>query len=149
VAARRARPPVHEQVLAGLKQCREDGLDFEASWLRTVGREGSQRGTVIFPHQTKQRRAWREALAATREEWRAAFDGVQTPLSAALRALAATDDESTFATHASGRTLRSVHLPPVSGFSSRATGRPDLDLDSRDVLSRIFASNHTRRELAA
>jgi hypothetical protein len=86
MAGRRRHPTVPEQVLAGLLSCRDVGLDFDDAWDLVVGHPGipGRRGLVRFPHNTLHRRQWREALAATRDEWAACYDRQPSKLSVAL-----------------------------------------------------------------
>jgi hypothetical protein len=89
---------VPAQVLAGLRACREEGLDFDSAWAAVVGSASTTgRGAVRLPHATEHRRGWVEALSATREEWRACWHGEPTAISRMLDVFADLDDHSSVA----------------------------------------------------
>jgi hypothetical protein len=91
VPAPRKHPPPLEHLRTLLAEARAEGLDFDAAWERAVGKKGPSGerigGTVRFPHATVHRRSWRQALEATIEEWRAAYENRETPLTRAIEHL--------------------------------------------------------------
>lgn len=93
-------PPVrHEdaaaQVVELLRAAREHGVPFDQAWEATVERRpmaltshrSQPAGVVLWPSDGDARAAAIEALRATREAWRRAYDG--EPVGAAERALPA------------------------------------------------------------
>ena len=74
MAAPRIHPTVPQQVRARLEANKSAGVAFDAAWERALHRLDYVRG--------EDSRAWREAMAATREEWHAAYDEQWTPLAA-------------------------------------------------------------------
>lgn len=116
------RPP--EALRDVLAECRGEGLSFDEAWRVALGTRRC-RGRVRFPDDTVQRRGWRDALAATREEWRAAYLGRETALSRALALVAAEDDTAQPAVLAGERAPRLGHVtPPVGiGISLRTRER--------------------------
>jgi hypothetical protein len=75
-----------------------------------------ERGGVIFPHKTSERKSWIAALEATIDEWRCAFERDPSPLSEALaHAYAAdTEDLSMPAANANQEGLPVLALVPPS-----------------------------------
>jgi len=61
----------------------EPELPFETVW------EAALRGGGLWPHLTEDRRQWKEAMAETKEAWRAAYDRQEVAGGRALVALAA------------------------------------------------------------
>jgi hypothetical protein len=87
--AHRVRPLVAEQVLDGMRACQARGMTFDEAWAFVVGRANTREGVIRLPHNTEHRRGWREALAATKAEWEAAWHNEPTAFS---RAMALLDD---------------------------------------------------------
>lgn len=125
--APRVYPTVPEQVRSGLADCRARGLVFAEAWAATVGHR-RQRGTVVFPHLTRERRAWREALEATRGEWQAAYDRLPTTAAAAFEhvagLLAIEADGSGFASQPTVGVVRLVHVPPPASIARHPRYEP-------------------------
>lgn len=81
-------PTPTEQVRVELQAARARGESFEDA------SEPTLRQKTHWPHDTAIRRAWREALAATRDEWRAAYYGWPTRAAAVLASLAEQDPDA-------------------------------------------------------
>ncbi len=120
MAPARVYPTVPEQVLAGLLACRDRGLAFDQAWLETIG-DRRRSGVVRFPHLTKERRGWRDALAATRAEWQAAYNGEPTEVSDVVlrigRLLAEGDDASVAAVGSDVGVVRTAFVLPPGSIS--------------------------------
>ena len=84
------KPPRHltaaEQLRAHLARSREKGISVDRAWAFAFA--GPAAGGVNWPTDTAARRAWKEALTETRDEWRAAYEGVSTATSARFAAMA-------------------------------------------------------------
>lgn len=76
-----ARSDPARQLRALLARSRANGRDFGSAW------DFAWR-SMVMPHDTEERRAWREALDATRSEWRRAYEGEQSPRVEAIKVLA-------------------------------------------------------------
>ena len=79
----RTRDPL-AAMMAHLREGREEGLGFDQAWARGWRQITSSRG---WPHATVYRAVYKHALLAAREEMCAAYEGRETPLSRALRAI--------------------------------------------------------------
>jgi hypothetical protein len=75
---RRNLPSPPEVVRAALIDARRDGLDFERAWERRAWPAFMARLGGIKP---VPRREWKLAIADTRAEWQAAYEGRQTAAS--------------------------------------------------------------------
>lgn len=68
------RPSPVVQMRTQLASCRRAGLSFDVAWARSIR-------AVKWPYDTEQRREWRYALRAARAEFKAAYEGTETPVS--------------------------------------------------------------------
>lgn len=75
------RPPSATQMFEALSRLRATGAPFDRAW------EVAYRDRVRWPHDGTTRRIDKEAIQATRAEWKAAYEGRETPLSRTLRAI--------------------------------------------------------------
>jgi hypothetical protein len=89
VPARPKFPSPEVQLRAILADARRRGIGFDEAWFFALGAPSVAEKGVRLPHATEQRRPWLDAFDATREEWRAAFEGRDTALSVALREIEA------------------------------------------------------------
>jgi hypothetical protein len=71
-----------------LISARAEGEDFETAWGRA-----RRRGAVRYPHDTPERRAWREALDFARPEFEAAYEGRPTTISLAFESFSTAPEE--------------------------------------------------------
>lgn len=62
------KPTPAVQLRERLEAARRADLPFDVAWARAWGR-------IRWDHDTTKRRAWKKALAATRDAWEAAYDG--------------------------------------------------------------------------
>ena len=69
------------QLRRALAEARLAGESFSEAWERIFPRG------LVYPHDTHARRAWKEALRATRAEWEAAYDGRPTTFATTAAAL--------------------------------------------------------------
>jgi hypothetical protein len=84
--ARYPTPPA--QVSACLIACRAAGMGFEEAWDAAVrGRADLGVPPLRWPHDTEVRQAWRRALKQTIPEWRACYEGEETPTGNLFRLL--------------------------------------------------------------
>ena len=74
------RPPPHVQMREQLARRRRAGVPFDMAWEAAYAR-------IRWPHENPTRRQHKEALLGAKEEWRAAYEQRETPLSRALRAV--------------------------------------------------------------
>jgi hypothetical protein len=72
-----------------LADARRRGIGFDEAWFFALGAPSVATKGVRLPHATSARRPWLDAFEATREEWRAAYEGRDTALSLALREIEA------------------------------------------------------------
>jgi hypothetical protein len=84
--ARYPTPPA--QAVASLRLCRAAGLPFEEAWQSAL-RGNAEVGVkpLRWPHDTEVRQAWRRALRQTVPEWRACYEGEETPAARLFRLL--------------------------------------------------------------
>ena len=88
------------QVRQRLAVARRQGVSFDVAWDLLLNGFRGQR--VKFPHDTTERRQWREVLEETRDVWEAAFHREAVPGGPALARLfeAVADEPGTRGTYA-------------------------------------------------
>jgi len=142
---------VPEQVRDALAACRSAGMLFDEAWALVVdgATTRSGHGMVKLPHNTGERRGWREALEATRGEWESAYERRPSRLSMALDGCNdfLDDSEAARVRHRdSGRVFaRLTYLPPVASIA-RPLLVGDRELpDAEAVHASFFAVGRARR----
>jgi hypothetical protein len=121
-----------------LAEARRAGVPFDEAFDSAVW-AGWKSGGIRFPHQTHVRALYREALEATREEWRRAYEGLPSPISVALDELAMRPAEGDLSAPARVRGEHPARLAVAP--SPTPSGRL-----SSDQLARISAYLHDTGE---
>jgi hypothetical protein len=158
VAYPRKTPPPSEQLARLLADAKRNGVPFEEAWTTIMRRARTRHSgdthsdTLLWPHAVDERRGWKRVLAdpAVIGEWRASFEGVETPYSRAFALVAAGSDASSFATPAGTTVTREAFVRPKRGLTMTThRERSDLTLDPRVTLEWLFPDAAARRRIEA
>jgi hypothetical protein len=126
------RPEI--QLREFLAASRRAGATFDEAWAAALNAPSSRGRGIRLPHATRHRKAILEVFKSGKAEWRAAYEGIETPTSRVLKHIAeafGTDDWSTVARVVShgasveaGARLARVPIGYVKG----SAGSPDAVL---------------------